>query len=209
MGKGENEIMGIDIGKTNKKYEIIYADPAWSYYNDSSAKPDCTTVKGVRRPPYRVMASKEIKNLPISQIVADDAIIFIWTTDYHLKRCIEVMEAWGFEYKTVGFAWQKLNKKGDPVCFTGAYTMKSGIELCLLGTRGKNARKKLLKAHNVRALVQSPRLEHSRKPKEVIQRIDELLSSDKKIELFARETNEGWDCWGNQIGFFEGKDGGE
>ena len=113
------------------------------------------------------------------------------------------MEAWGFEYKTVGFAWQKLNKQNKPVCFMGAYTMKSGIELCLLGTRGKNARKKYLVKHNVRALIQAPRLEHSRKPQEVINRIDEMFEAEHKIELFARETKKGWDCWGNQIGHFE------
>ena len=192
-----------DLNNVEKKYQIVYADPAWSYYNDSTAKADCTTVKGMRRPPYSVLSSQEIKELPISTIVDDDAIILMWTTDYHMKRCIDIMEAWGFEYKTVGFAWQKLNKKNEPVCFMGAYTMKSGIELCLLGTRGKNARKKYLAKHNVRALIQSQRLEHSRKPKEAINRIDELFSADNKIELFARETNDGWDCWGNQIGYFE------
>ena len=69
----------------DKKYQIIYADPPWSYYNDSNARPDCTTVKGMRRPPYLVMSSVEIMNLPVREISAENSILFIWTTDYHLQ----------------------------------------------------------------------------------------------------------------------------
>lgn len=181
-----------------KKYSIIYADPAWSYYNDSTAKPDCTTVKGMRRPPYEVMSSTEIMNLPVANITADDCILFIWTTDYHLSRCIQVIEAWGFQYKTVGFVWAKKNKKGEQVCFMGAYTMKSGVELCLLATKGKNAHK-LVKKHNVRSYIESPRLEHSKKPDEIRNRIVELVGNLPRLEMFARQKHDGWDNWGNEI----------
>ena len=181
-----------------RKYEIIYADPPWSYYNDSSASPDCTTVKGMRRPPYSVLATAEIKKFPVEQIAADNSILFMWTTDYHLGRCIECMSAWSFTYKTVGFAWQKLNKAGNPVCFMGAYTMKSGIELCLLGTRGKDAHS-LVQKHNIRSRIESQRLDHSRKPDEVKNRIVELLGDRPRIELFARQKTDGWDVWGNEL----------
>jgi len=181
-----------------KKYQIIYADPAWSYYNDSTAKQDCTTVKGMRRPPYQVMSSNEIKSLPVSEITDDNAILFIWTTDYHLSKCIEVITAWGFEYKTVGFVWAKKNKKGEQVCFMGAYTMKSGVELCLLATKGKDAHK-LVKKHNVRAYIESPRLEHSKKPDEIRDRIVELVGDLPRVELFARQKTEGWSIWGNEL----------
>ena len=183
----------------NKKYQIIYADPPWSYYNDSSAHQDCTTVKGMRRPPYPVMASKEIAELPVNNISDENAILFIWTTDYHLEKCFNVIKAWGFEYKTVGFVWQKLNKRGNPVCFMGAYTMKSGVEICLLATKGKDAHK-LVKTHNIRSLIQSPRLHHSKKPDEIRIRIESLVGKEtSKIELFTRDKFEGWDSWGNQI----------
>jgi len=182
----------------DKKYKIIYADPPWSYYNDKTAKPDCTTVKGMRRPPYSVMGSEDIMKLPIENIADSDCILFIWTTDYHLERCIRVINSWGFNYKTIGFAWQKLNKKGDPVCFMGAYTMKSGIEMCLLATKGDNAHK-FVKKHNIRALVKSPRLHHSKKPDEIRDRIVNLVGDIPRIELFARNTTEGWDTWGNEV----------
>ena len=186
------------ISQEDKKYKIIYADPAWSYYNDTTAKPDCTTVKGMRRPPYSVMGTKEIMELPVGEIADDNCILFIWTTDYHLEKCLKVISTWGFEYKTVGFAWQKLNKKGYPVCFMGAYTMKSGIELCLLATKGKDAHK-LVQKHNIRSLVTSPRLHHSKKPDEIRNRIVELLGDIPRIELFARNTTDGWDVWGDEI----------
>ena len=181
-----------------KKYQIIYADPPWSYYNDSTAKPDCTTVKGMRRPPYQVMSSSEIKALPVNEITDNNAILFIWTTDYHLAKCIEVITDWGFEYKTVGFVWSKKTKKGEQVCFMGAYTMKSGVELCLLATKGKDAHK-LVKKCNVRSYVESQRLEHSKKPEEVRTRIVELVGNLPRIELFARQKTEGWDVWGNEV----------
>lgn len=181
-----------------KKYQIIYADPPWSYYNDSTANQDCTTIKGMRRPPYPVMSSKEIKALPIKEIADDNALLFIWTTDYHLAKCIEVITAWGFQYKTVGFVWAKKNKKGEQVCFMGAYTMKSGVELCLLATRGKDAHK-LVKKHNIRAYIESPRLEHSKKPDQIRERIVELVGDLSKVELFARKKTDSWDVWGNEV----------
>lgn len=189
------EIMNI---KKVGKYKIIYADPPWSYYNDSTVGRDCTTVKGMRRPPYPVMSTEDIKRLPIREIAEDDSILFIWTTDYHLGKCLEVIKAWGFEYKTVGFVWAKKNKKNEQVCFMGAYTMKSGCELCLLATRGKDAHK-LVKRHNVRSFVESPRLEHSKKPDIVRERIVELVGDVPRIELFARQKFEGWDAFGNEV----------
>jgi N6-adenosine-specific RNA methylase IME4 len=181
-----------------KKYQIIYADPPWSYYNDSTANPDCTTVRGMRRPPYKVMSTNAIKHLPIEKIADKNAILFIWTTDYHLRKCMDVIESWGFEYKTVAFAWQKKNKQGKSVCFMGAYTMKSGIELCLLATRGRDAHR-LVKKHNVRALIETQRLVHSQKPDDARNRIVELLGDLPRIELFAREKKDGWDVWGDEI----------
>lgn len=180
------------------KYQIIYADPPWSYYNDSTAKPDCTTVKGMRRPPYSVMGTNEIKALPVKDIADDNAILFIWTTDYHLARAIEVCSAWGFQYKTVGFLWAKKNKSGSQVAFMGAYTMKSGCELCLLATKGKDAHK-LVKNHKVRAYIASLRTKHSEKPAETKDRIVDLLGDIPRIELFARTKTPGWHVWSNEI----------
>ena len=181
-----------------KKYSIIYADPPWSYYNDSTVSPDCTTIKGMRRPPYPVMSSKDIKELPVYSLANDDCILFCWTTDYHLTKCIEIITAWGFTYKTVGFVWSKRNKDNTPVCFMGAYTMKSGVELCLLATKGKNATKMVIN-HSVRSYIESPREKHSKKPDIIRNRIVDLVGDVPRIELFARQKTDGWDVWGNEV----------
>lgn len=186
-----------DIFTTNKKYDIIYADPPWSYYNDLTVDPNCTTVKGMRRPPYPVMSINDICNIPVKNITAENAILFIWTTDYHLGRCInEVIPAWGFEYKTIGFVWAKKNKQGKQVSFMGAYTKKSGCELCLIATKGKDAHK-LVENHSINSFIEYPRQEHSKKPDIIRTSIEQLTGTRNRIELFARDNFEGWDNWGN------------
>lgn len=188
--------MFIDIFNTTNKYDIIYADPPWSYYNDMTVKPDCTTVKGMRRPPYPVMSSKDIKSLPIESIANDNCILFIWTTDYHLQKSIEVIEAWGFTYKTIGFVWAKKNKSGNQCSMMGAYTKKSGCEICLIATRGKDAHKMVIN-HKIASFIEYPRMEHSKKPDIVRDSIKALVGDRSAIELFGRQAYDGWDVWGN------------
>ena len=182
-----------------KKYEIIYADPPWSYYNDLTCKKNPTTVpeNGHRMPPYPMLSSKDIRSINVQNISEKNCFLFIWTTDYHLDKCLKVIEDWGFTYKTVAFSWQKFNKQGDPVCFTGAYTLKSGIENCLLATKGNI--KGWVQDKTVRALIQSQRTEHSQKPEEARKRIERLLGDRPRVELFAREKHKGWDTIGNEI----------
>ena len=185
---------------TDKKYQIIYADPPWSYYNDMSVTPDQnhSGLGLMKKVPYPVLSSEDIKNIPVKNIAAENAILFMWVTDYHLERAMKVIQNWGFSYKTVGFVWSKRNKKGEPVCFMGAYTLKSGVELCLLATKGKNAAK-LVKNHKVRSYLESPREHHSKKPDEIRNRIVDLCGDIPRIELFAREKFDGWDAWGNEV----------
>lgn len=190
--------MIIDIYNTKDKYDVIYADPPWSYYNDMSVSPDCTTIKGMRRPPYPVLSTKDIFKIPVNKISNDNCILFIWTTDYHLEKCMDVIRAWGFVYKTVGFVWAKKNRNGSQVSFMGAYTKKSGCELCLIATKGKDAHRMVIK-HNVNSFIEYPRQEHSKKPNIIRDRIVDLIGDRKRVELFARETFCGWDSWGNEL----------
>jgi N6-adenosine-specific RNA methylase IME4 len=106
-----------------------------------------------------------------------------------------------FEYKTVGFYWVKLNtaSKHDADYFTGlGYWTRANPEQCLLATRGKPTRL----AKDVRRLVVERRREHSRKPDGVRERIERLVAGPY-LELFARETKQGWDCWGDQVVLFD------
>ena len=176
----------------NKKYQVIYADPAWQIRYLKETK------KGINDydVPYDTMTDEEIMALPIKEIADENAILFMWTTDSHLKSALEVIEAWGFNYKTIGFIWNKKEKSGKQVCYMGIWTMK-GSEICLLATKGKIHGQ--IKSHKVRQLVEAVRREHSQKPDIIKEKIIELMGDLPRIELFARNKTEGWDVWGNEV----------
>jgi N6-adenosine-specific RNA methylase IME4 len=179
-----------------RRYGVIYADPPWSFR--------AWSFKGTGRSAishYDCLDFPALAALPVAELAADNCALFLWTTDPFLPRALELIRAWGFEYKTVGFYWVKLNAaaKHDADYFVGmGYWTRANPELCLLATRGKPPRQ----AKNVRRLVVERRREHSRKPDCVRERIERLVPGPY-VELFARETKEGWDCWGNQVGFFD------
>lgn len=179
-----------------KKYNIVYADPPYSFGDRMLSKGHGGYFYSLDDKHYTPMEYKDICNLSISlrSHLDNDCILFMWSTDAHLKEAIGIMEAWGFEYVTVAFYWLKKETSGKDVCFFGRWTMKS-MEICLLGKRGKPQRE----AKNVRQLVRATRREHSRKPDEVRERIVELMGDLPRIELFARRKVEGWDCWGNEV----------
>ena len=141
------------------------------------------------------MSLADIKALPVTEWAADDCVLLLWTTDPLLEKALEIIRAWGFTYKTVGFYWAKLNKlaasDAEPSFFTGlGFWTRANPELCLLATRGKPRRRRA----DVRKLIVSPRREHSRKPDEAYDRI-EALCDGPYLELFARFSRPGWDCW--------------
>lgn len=143
---------------------------------------------------YSCMSITDICNLRVSDLAADDCVLLMWCVDPMLPEALEVIKAWGFKYKTVGFTWAKQNKN-DLGMFTGlGYWTRSNPEMCLLATKGKP--KRLSKA--VRQLIISQRQEHSRKPDEVYDRIEQLLDGPY-VELFARRERKGWDSWGNEL----------
>lgn len=190
----------------NKKYNIIYADPAWSHYNDMTVTVEQNKAKDfISRNPYPVMSSADIKALPIKEIADEDCILFIWTTDYHLSRCCEVIKEWGFEYKTCGFVWVKRNKvfsdernnkrNGIDDFMGQGRWVRQNAELCLIATKGKPKRI----SAKVRQIIYQSIQGHSQKPNEVRERIIELCGDKSRIELFARENHNGWDAWGNEV----------
>lgn len=180
--------MKIDIFKTNKKYDIIYADPPWSY-KDKKCNGNCEDH-------YNTMKIDDICNLPIKDITSDNCVLFLWCTYPMLQEGLKVIESWGFKYKTIGFQWIKLNKKGKGFFFGLGRWTRGNSECCLIGVKGKPKRV----SNSVSQLIVSPIREHSKKPDETRDKIIDLLGNDKiKIELFARECIDGWDSWGNEI----------
>ena len=174
----------------NKKYNIIYADPAW-YFNSWSKKGE---ERSATRH-YSCMSISDICDLPIENITDKDCILFLWVIDPMLPEAFELIKSWDFKYKTVGFTWVKENKI-SPSYFTGlGYWTRANPEMCLLATKGKPKRI----SKSVRQLVNSKIQKHSKKPDCVRDRIVELCGNLPRIELFARQKVDGWDYWGNEL----------
>ena len=177
-----------------KKYNIIYADPPWAFRVWSD--------KGKGRSAeqhYSTMTLDELKKLPISDgggcIAADDCALFMWVTFPLLREGLELIEAWGFKYKTCAFCWVKQNKKNDGIFKGMGYYTRSNPELCLLATRGRVLERK---SRSVSSVIISHIERHRKKPAETRERIVELLGDLPRIELFARDAAPGWDVWGNE-----------
>lgn len=181
----------------NKKYDIIYADPPWDYGGKLQFDKSSTTKERINLDKkifissasfkYPTLKLKELKHLNLNAIAAEDSLLFMWSTNPHLAQAIELGAAWGFEYKTVAFVWNKM------VHNPGQYTL-SYCELCLLFKRGRIPTPR--GARNVQQLVESPRRDHSEKPLEVARRIEKMFPSQQRIELFARRLDPLWDYWG-------------
>lgn len=184
--------MVVDIFNTDKKYNIIYADPPWSYRVWSK--------KGKGRSAeshYKTMDKQSIQNMSeiISNISEKDAVLFLWVTAPCLIEGIELIEKWGFKYKTIGFTWIKQNKIAESLFWGMGYYTRANAELCLLATKGKILPRLRRDVHSV---IMSRIEEHSKKPDEARKRIVDLFGELPRIELFARQHAEGWDCWGNE-----------
>lgn len=183
-----------------KKYQVIYADPPWDY--GGKMQYDKSTIKdenvGFEKKIFLSSASfkyptvklKQLKELDVNSIAADDCILFMWTTGPQMANSIELGEAWGFEYKTVAFVWDKM------VHNPGRYTL-SQTEFVLAFKKGKFPQPR--GARNVRQMVAIHRGDHSVKPVDVIEGITKMFPEQDKIELFARNNYIGWDNWGLEI----------
>lgn len=177
-----------------KKYKIIYADPPWQY-RVYSKKGQGKSAENH----YHTMNIKDIMALPVDKIADKDCILFLWITFPCLKEGIEVMERWGFKYKTCGFNWVKRNKKKNTYFMGLGFWTRSNSEVCLIGTKGQPKRV----SKSVSQICDARIMEHSRKPAEIRERIVELCGELPRIELFARDKVKGWDGLGDEI---DGKD---
>lgn len=195
-----NDLPSLYPDLPEKKYDIIYADPPWDYggkmqFDRSSKKTVNTNWEksifiSAANFQYPTLTTKEMMKIPISEIAKDDCLLFMWVTNPHLAQGLELGKAWGFEYRTVGFVWDKM------VHNPGQYTM-SYCELCLIFKRGRIPRPR--GARNIKQLVRVPRGKHSEKPLEVLKNIEEMFPTQDRIELFARGKPERWDVWGLDV----------
>ena len=172
-------------------YKIIYADPPWNYTATGNNIP-CRSKNGE---PYRAMRMIDIYDFKLKEL-NDDCCLFLWATSALIPEALYTMKSWGFDYKCIAFTWIKKNKIKTDTNFwgMGSWT-RSNPEYCLLGVRGKPK----AVSHSVHSVIETPIQEHSKKPDIVRDKIVELCGDIKRIELFARDKVEGWDCKGHQI----------
>lgn len=170
-----------------KKYQIIYADPPWAYRNMGN-------IQATANSHYQTMTNKDICELPVGGVSDDNCILFLWATFPKIQEALDVIKAWGFEYKTVGFVWIKKNKNLTNFFGVGWYT-KSNAEVCLIGVKGKAPKI----SNSISQIIETVRERHSQKPNEVRKKIIQFCGDIPRIELFAREKTEGWDVWGNEV----------
>jgi site-specific DNA-methyltransferase (adenine-specific) len=178
----------MDIPFPNKKYQIVYADPPWSYKDKMHGHSFSLDHE------YKTQSQQWIARLPVREIAEKDSVLFLWAVSPLLDEAIGVMNDWGFKYKTLAFCWSKETRNRKKVSNLGRWTM-GNVELCLLGVKGKPRRV----CRNVKQLVIAERTRHSAKPNEVRRRIVELMGDLPRIELFARQRVEGWDAWGDEV----------
>ena len=177
---------------------VILADVPWHFR--------CHTNDVGSRDPrrhYRTMSMDEICALPVKEIAAKDCHLFLWVTGPMLEQSFDVIREWGFTYSAIAFTWVKLKRNhiltGESDLHVGlGLTTRKNTELVLLARRGSPKRR----SGNVREVIVAPRREHSRKPDEVHERIEEYCAGPY-VELFARSSRKGWRTWGQEATKFD------
>lgn len=173
------------------KYNIVYADPPWSFVNKNTGG---SMISGASAQ-YPTMGLKSICNLPIQAITADDCVLFMWWVGSQPEEALQVVKAWGFTLKTMtGFNWVKTTKLGKLFFGMGFWT-RAGSECCLIATKGKPKRV----SGSIRSVIISQAGLHSQKPEEARKAIEHLMGDLPRVELFARVETNGWDVYGNQV----------
>jgi N6-adenosine-specific RNA methylase IME4 len=186
-------------------FKLISADPPWHFRARTALQVGNWTSRRDAEKHYAVMGSEEIAAMPVGELAAKDAHLFLWTTGPTLPQAFELIKAWGFRYSAIGFTWVKLKRSHNPnqlrVLPTAAGDLHTGLglttrknaEFCLLARRG-NCRRESKK---IREIILSPVREHSRKPDEAYDRMREYAIGPY-LELFARTARPGWTSWGNE-----------
>lgn len=172
-------------------FATILADPPWQFQNRTGK----VAPEHKRLSRYGTMTLEDIKALPVQSVAAPTAHLYLWVPNALLHEGLEVMRAWGFQYKT-NIVWAKRRKDGGPDGRGVGFYFRNVTELILFGVRGKNART-LGPGRSQVNMIETRKREHSRKPDEQYALI-ESCSPGPYLELFARQTRPGWHAWGNE-----------
>ncbi|GAA0737302.1 S-adenosylmethionine-binding protein [Sphingomonas sp. ABOLD] len=178
------------------RFATVLADPPWRFQNRTGKM----APEHRRLSRYGTMDLQEIMDLPVSEVVADTANLYLWVPNALLPEGLEVMKAWGFQYKS-NLIWHKVRKDGGSDGRGVGFYFRNVTEIVLFGTRGKNART-LQPGRTQVNLLATRKREHSRKPDEFYD-IVEKCSPGPRLEMFARGSRPGWTTWGDQAENYE------
>lgn len=172
-------------------FDLIMADPPWRFelYSDKGEEKSAQAH-------YRTMTLEDIKALPVAGLASDACVLWLWATAPMLDQQIDVLRAWGFEFKTQG-VWVKTTTNGK-IGFGTGYVLRNAHEPFLIGTRGKPET-----ARNVRSVVMGRVRAHSQKPDEAYRAAEALMPDARRVELFSRTNRKGWSVWGDEVGKFD------
>ena len=172
-----------------KKFDVILADPPWQYTSKSVAPNREVTNH------YSTMPTDDICNLPIEEKAAAHCALFLWATWPLLPDALQVINTWGFTYKTIAWVWVKSKQSGMGFFWgMGGYT-RSNSEPCLLAFTKELS----VASHSIQSLIYSPVRKHSQKPDDQYRKIEALYPDRNYLELFARRKRQGWSSWGNEV----------
>ena len=174
-----------------KKYKTIYADPPWQFQNRTAK----VAPEHKRLNRYPTMKLEDIMKLPVGDVADEKSHLYLWVPNALLPEGLQVMEAWGFEYKT-NLIWEKTRKDGEPDGRGVGFYFRNVTEILLFGIKGEKNRT-LDPGRSQVNLIRAMKKEHSRKPEEFIDLI-EKCSNAPYLEVFARGNRDSWDMWGNQ-----------
>ena len=181
-----------------KRFSTILADPPWQFQNRTGKM----APEHRRLSRYSTMALQDIERLPVESIATETAHLYLWIPNALLAHGLQVMDSWGFNYKT-NIVWYKVRKDGGPDRRGVGFYFRNVTEMILFGIRGKNART-LQPGRSQENIIVSQKREHSRKPDEQYDLI-EACSPGPFIELFARGPRKGWFGWGDQADAYSPK----
>lgn len=174
-----------------RQFRTVMADPPWRFQNSTGK----VAPEHKRLSRYGTMALSDIKSLPVSNISTETCHLYLWVPNALLPDGLDVMEAWGFTYKS-NIIWHKIRKDGGSDGRGVGFYFRNVTEILLFGVRGKNART-LDAGRSQVNMIQTRKREHSRKPDEQYHLI-ESCSPGPYLELFGRGIRKGWIAWGNQ-----------
>lgn len=170
----------------------ILADPPWRFQNRTGKM----APEHKRLSRYSTLTLNEIKGIPVSLVASENSHLYLWVPNALLAEGLEVMKAWGFQYKT-NLIWHKVRKDGEPDGRGVGFYFRNTTEIVLFGVKGRL--RTLSQGRTQVNIIKSIKREHSRKPDEQYE-IIESCSPGPYLELFARGGHKGWHVWGNETG---------